>query len=90
MISPEGSGGGGGRYSQLIDNIEHEPPAWEAILEEHVTVHLQPSNHTWSQPNRRVIDEGTYLPSYEKEGEACVIIGLDSSGSMDKRVLGIV
>ena len=89
MISPDGSGSGGGRMSQLIDNIEHEPPAWEDILEEHVTVHLQPANHTWAQPNRRVIDEGTYLPSYEKEGEACVLIGLDSSGSMNKEVLGI-
>lgn len=42
---------------------------------------------TWRRPNRRLLDSGIYLPSHISETVGRVGIGVDTSGSIDGKIL---
>jgi predicted metal-dependent peptidase len=48
-----------------------------------------PEDYSWSSPNRRHIDSGLYLPSIRKDGVGEIVVGVDCSGSINRRQLGL-
>lgn len=57
---------------------------WQ-VLKEFIE-HTQPSDYSWSQPNRRFIADNVYLPGVIKENTGIFVIGSDMSGSVDERL----
>lgn len=45
------------------------------------------SESTWTQPNRRFIGAGLYLPGMRTEAAGPLVVGIDTSGSIGQRVL---
>ena len=39
-------------------------------------------DYSWSQPNRRFIDSGLYLPAMHSEAMGTIVVFLDTSGSV--------
>jgi predicted metal-dependent peptidase len=48
-----------------------------------------PDDYSWSVPNRRHVASGLYLPSIHKAGVGEIVIGVDCSGSINPRQLGL-
>jgi len=72
---------------RVIDEIVSVNTPWYEILEVYLTG-KQKDDYSWTRPNRRFVDSGLYLPSADyvpKMGE--VVIGVDTSGSVDERQL---
>jgi predicted metal-dependent peptidase len=67
----------------------HEPNTdWRGELQEFI-VQQQPSDYSWSSPNRRHIGSGLYLPGIHKENLGTIVWVTDSSGSIDDRALSL-
>ncbi len=62
------------------------PEDWRAILREFIE-HQTPSDYSWGSPNRRYIAEGLYLPGIVKENLGYIGVCVDTSGSIDAKVL---
>ena len=61
---------------------------YRAIIREYVQA-TNPSDYTWSKPNRRFIASGLYLPGIDKEPQGIIDWITDTSGSIDGRLLSI-
>ena len=59
---------------------------WRATLLEFVE-HQIPSDFTWSNPNRRHIANGLYLPGILKENLGTLAVAVDTSGSISQSLL---
>ena len=59
---------------------------WRATLREFVE-HQIPSDFTWSNPNRRHIANGLYLPGLLKENLGTLAVAVDTSGSISQSLL---
>jgi predicted metal-dependent peptidase len=46
-------------------------------------------DYTWARPNRRFLASGLYLPGIRKHGVGEIAVGVDCSGSIDDRILGL-
>lgn len=69
------------------DNRKPKADPW-AVLREFVTRHGEPSNYTWSRPNKRMLSTfGYYLPGMENPNTAPIIIAIDTSGSVTQDLL---
>ena len=44
---------------------------------------------TWQKPNKRFLHMGLYLPGTKSNGISHLVLGIDSSGSMDKELLEV-
>ena len=54
---------------------------WRTLLRRYMTDAVK-SDYSWSQPNRRFIDSGLYLPSIRSEGIDTIAVIVDTSGSL--------
>ena len=61
---------------------------WRAALRNSFAAAI-PEDYSWSSPNRRHIDSGLFLPSIRKDGVGEIVIGIDCSGSINRRQLGL-
>jgi predicted metal-dependent peptidase len=61
---------------------------WRAALRNSFAAAI-PEDYSWSSPNRRHIDSGLYLPSIRKDGVGEIVVGVDCSGSINRRHLGL-
>lgn len=62
-----------------------EPKAdWRALLRRFMADQLKTRN-TWATPNKRF--PGLYLPGKVKDGMGAIVIGVDTSGSIDQKAL---
>lgn len=61
---------------------------WRTILHRFVE-QVVPSDYSWTRPNRRHMAEGMYMPGMTKENFPKIGIGIDTSGSIGSRELGI-
>lgn len=59
---------------------------WKTILRRFVE-NTVVSDYSWSRPNRRHIAAGLYLPSLAKENVGRLVVAVDTSGSIDQRLL---
>ena len=74
--------------ARAIKDARTEPQDWRAILREFVE-HTAPSDYSWMSPNRRHVANGVYLPGMTKENMGAIAIAIDTSGSIDQRVLAM-
>jgi predicted metal-dependent peptidase len=81
-----------GKLSETMDrqvraSIEPEV-RWEDELREYVMTLCKGRDiSTWRRPNRRAIDRGDYLPSMYSETLGRIVVGTDTSGSIQGPVL---
>jgi predicted metal-dependent peptidase len=59
---------------------------WRAVLRDFIAA-TQPSDYSWSAPNRRFIGSGIYLPSVTRRGVGEMVIAVDTSGSIGHQEL---
>ncbi len=59
---------------------------WRTILRDFIAART-PSDYRWNPPNRRYVASGLYLPSVEKSSLGTIVIGVDTSGSIDEQQL---
>ncbi len=81
-----GAGKMPGGIEENIDRARKTVEDWRAILREFVE-HTTPSDYSWLTPNRRAIANGVYLPGMTRENLGHVAIAVDTSGSIDSRLL---
>jgi predicted metal-dependent peptidase len=74
---------------EKIRQIVSRPVDWESELELEVAAAVR-SDYTWSRPNSRYMQGGTYLPSMTGAETADVLVFCDSSGSLSSRMLGMI
>jgi predicted metal-dependent peptidase len=73
---------------RAMESAEKASVDWRAALRNSFAAAI-PEDYTWSSPNRRHIDSGLYLPSIRKDGVGEIVIGIDCSGSINRRQLGL-
>ena len=59
---------------------------WREVLRRYLSAAAK-SDYAWTPPNRRYIARGLYLPSLRSESLGPVVIGVDTSGSIDAATL---
>ena len=59
---------------------------WRTLLRRYMTDAAK-ADYSWSQPNRRFIDGGLYLPLMRSEGMETIAVILDTSGSLPTGIL---
>lgn len=73
-------------FESLIDSARKDVADWRAILREFVE-NTVPSDYSWTNPNRRHIAHGLYLPGILRENLGHIAIAVDTSGSIDSGLL---
>jgi predicted metal-dependent peptidase len=81
-----GAGKMPGGIEENIDAARKCVEDWRAILREFVE-YTVPSDYSWTKPNRRHVANGVYLPGMTRENLGHVAIAIDTSGSIDSRLL---
>jgi predicted metal-dependent peptidase len=81
------------RAGQLPDGMERlieemlEPKIdWRSVLARFIT-ELTNNDYTWTKPNRRYAHMGLYLPTNESEEIGQIILMVDTSGSIDEKLI---
>jgi predicted metal-dependent peptidase len=59
---------------------------WRDVLRRYLSAAAK-SDYAWTPPNRRYIARGLYLPSLRSEALGPVVVGVDTSGSIDDATL---
>ena len=67
---------------RIIGETAQETISWQDKLAKFASTHIK-TDYTWARPNRRMIGQGLYLPSFKKENIGEVVIVIDTSGSVD-------
>jgi predicted metal-dependent peptidase len=75
-----------GTIAEQVKQARSNPADWRAILREFVE-HTVPSDYSWMSPNRRFISNGVYLPGMVKENLGHIAVAVDTSGSIDQKLL---
>ena len=70
-----------GMLSDLIDGAHQSHIGWRELLRRFLLANAK-DDYTWSRPNRRHIDSGTYLPSLHSEAMPAIVFAIDTSGSV--------
>ena len=62
---------------------------WREVLRDFVSSICQDKdNSTWRRPNRRWVDQDTYMPSSVGEAVGRIVVGIDTSGSIGQAEIG--
>ena len=69
-----------GRLASVIKKLTEPEINWQDVLARYVSAAADGANPSWTNPNRRFVWSGTYLPSHRGENLS-VAVGLDTSGS---------
>jgi predicted metal-dependent peptidase len=83
LAGKTGSGG-----NRMLDDVLDSKIDWREVLREFVTTTCTGSDYsTWARPNRRYWGAGIYLPSGISEKVDELVIAIDTSGSIDGRMI---
>jgi predicted metal-dependent peptidase len=82
-------GKGGGGAARSVAESRSPRPDWRPEVEEFLE-QVQPSDWTWTEPNRRYLPLGLYLPGILKESFPHFGMIVDTSGSVDPPTLNVV
>ena len=78
----------GGDVPQAFDALMEAKVNWKEQLAQYVTeVCTGKDDSTWRRPNRRWLAQDVYMPSQVTESLGRVVIGIDTSGSVDQTVI---
>jgi predicted metal-dependent peptidase len=72
---------------RATQGVLHPPVDWRSVLREFVSAHAR-NDYSWMRPNRRFIAQGLYLPGLHSEELGDVVLAVDTSGSIDEKMLG--
>ena len=75
---------GGARAAEAIKKPVVD---WRAVLRRYVDAAAR-TEYAWHRPNRRYVASGLYLPGQIPDGMARLAVVIDTSGSIDRTVLG--
>ena len=75
-----------GAISKKLKAEHHRPMEWSEVLRRFMTS-VSATDYSWLRPNHRFIDEGLYLPSRHAEGMGDIVIAIDTSGSVDDKLV---
>ena len=70
-----------GAVEETVRGAHGSTVDWRTLLRRYMTDAVK-SDYSWSQPNRRFIDSGLYLPSIRSEGIDTIAVIVDTSGSL--------
>ena len=70
-----------GQVEETIRSAHASTLDWRTLLRRFMTDTAK-RDYTWSQPNRRFIDSGLYLPAMHCEAMGTIVVLLDASGSI--------
>ncbi len=74
--------------ARLVDSILTPTVDWRDVLREFLSRALTArEDYSWSNPNRRFIAQGLYLPSLRSEALGEIVLAVDTSGSIDAATL---
>ena len=82
------SGRGGGGFATELKGSQEEGTDWETLLLSICQDSIS-EEFTYNRPNRRYIAEGIYMPSRDKSDVRCAVIGLDTSYSVEDKMLNL-
>lgn len=71
---------------RLIKDILEPKVRWEDLIRKFFSQFI-PVDHTWTKPSRRYISSGLYLPGVKKDGIGDIVFAVDTSGSVDDKML---
>jgi predicted metal-dependent peptidase len=87
VVAAEKAGKGGSNCVRAV-KTSLEPPKvpWADVLRDFVSRATR-QDYTWARPNRRHVHRGIHLPSWQVDTPQRVMAILDTSGSVDERML---
>jgi predicted metal-dependent peptidase len=71
---------------RFIDGLLKPQVDWKATLRRFVTERSK-DDYSWMRPNKAMLVHGVYMPSLYNESMGDIVIGVDTSGSIDQRTL---
>ena len=77
-----------GGLGRSVERVLHPPADWRSVLRTFVSMHAK-NDYYWVRPNRRFIAQGLYLPGLHSEELGDVVLAVDTSGSIDEKLLGV-
>ncbi|KKN36930.1 hypothetical protein LCGC14_0768530 [marine sediment metagenome] len=84
----EGQGKLPGGLARLAEQAARARVDWRSVLRRFVQ-EITNSDYSWEQPNRRYMPLGLYLPSLYSRELGPIVIGIDTSGSIDATLLAL-
>lgn len=72
--------------SRLVDEAAKAQVDWREQLQRFVTQRAK-DDYAWARPNRRYLSAGMYLPGMYSENMGPMVVGIDTSGSIDAPTL---
>ncbi len=71
---------------RLVDELVHPVLDWREMLRTFIDQNAR-NDYTWTQPNRRHVADGIYLPSLRSNGLKPLVLAIDTSGSIGQKEL---
>ena len=71
---------------RFVDGLLKPQVDWRAVLRRFVTERSK-DDYSWARPNKHMMVHGVYMPSLYSESMADIVIGVDTSGSIDQHTL---
>ena len=79
----------GANVPRAISELLESKINWRDALRDFITSYCEEKDlSTWRKPNRRWVDRDVYLPSVIGESVGRLVIAVDTSGSIDNKVIG--
>jgi predicted metal-dependent peptidase len=77
-----------GKIPRSFDELTEPKIDWRQVLQDFIFTVVQGKDYaTWRKPNRRYLAQGLYMPSTIAESVGELVIGIDTSGSIDNDTL---
>jgi predicted metal-dependent peptidase len=77
-----------GSLARLVEQATKSHIDWHSVLWRFVQ-EIARSDYSWTQPNRRYLSRGLYLPALHNREVGIIAVGVDTSGSIDNTLLGM-
>lgn len=71
---------------RLVNELVHPVLDWREMLRTFIDRNAR-NDYTWTQPNRRHVADGIYLPSFRSNGLKPLVLAVDTSGSIGQKEL---
>jgi predicted metal-dependent peptidase len=87
-VAADKAGNNAGNMNRELEDLLHPAVDWKEVLREFVSAMCAGKDtSSWRRVNRRFISQGIYLPSLVSERVAHIVVGADTSGSIQGLIL---